>query len=112
MGQPIGLCGIMARWPARTKPTMAANVQRTIWTPRVPSVSQPLIVVKNHHHVSACREQRHAADHGCQQQHEQKHEWPIPPSAGDDLIQPRIDARKPLADRRELLPAHMKPVEQ
>ena len=67
---------------------------------------------KNHHHVSACREQRHAADHGCQQQHEQKHEWPIPPSAGDDLIQPRIDARKPLADRRELLPAHMKPVEQ
>lgn len=46
MGQPIGLGGIMARWPARTKPTMAANVQRTIWTPRVPSVSQPLIVVK------------------------------------------------------------------
>lgn len=46
MGQPTGLCGIMARRSARTKPTMAANVQRTIWTPRVPSVSQPLIVVK------------------------------------------------------------------
>ncbi len=46
MGQPIGLCGIMARRSARTKPTTAASVQRTIWIPRVPSVSQPLIVVR------------------------------------------------------------------
>lgn len=67
---------------------------------------------KNSQHISARCEQRHATDHGYQQQREQKHKWPIPPSDGDDLIQPRIDARKPLADRRELLPAHMKPVEQ
>lgn len=67
---------------------------------------------KNSHHISARREQRHATNHGYQQQHEQKHEWPIPPSARDDLIQPRIDAHKPLADHRELPPAHMKPVEQ
>lgn len=67
---------------------------------------------KNSHHISAHYEQRYATNHGCQQQHEQKHEWPIPPSAGDDLIQPRIDTSKPLANHRELLPAHMKPVEQ
>lgn len=46
MGQPIGLCGIMARRSARAKPATAANVQRTIWIPRVPSISQPLIVVR------------------------------------------------------------------
>lgn len=67
---------------------------------------------KNNHYISACYEQRYATNHGYQQQHEQKHEWPIPPSAGDDLVQLRIDTRKPLANHHELLPAYTKPVEQ
>lgn len=63
-------------------------------------------------HVSDDYEQRHATHDDENEQHEEEGERRIPPSLGNDFIEPRADLAKPLANRGKLLFARTDPFRQ